>query len=60
MGIRRAVKPSFANVSDDELHGDQIDREIVILATYADEFLSFDAGAVWIEKALRGCICELF
>lgn len=59
-GVRRAVKESFPNISDDDLHGDQNDREIVILATYADEFFSADRGAVWLERALRSCVDNLF
>jgi hypothetical protein len=60
LGIRRAVKRNFESVTDDELHGDHIDREIIILSTYADEFFSNDRGAYWLDKALRACVREMF
>jgi hypothetical protein len=60
ISVRLSAKPNLNNFSDKKLHANQTDREIVIFATYADEFLSFDEGAVWLEKALRTCIRELF
>jgi hypothetical protein len=60
LGVRLSVKPSLDKVSDDRLHSDHTDQEIVILATYADEFLTFDEGAAWLDEALRKCIQEEF
>ena len=52
------MKPSLANVSDDRLHADHTDQEI--LASYADEFLTFDRGAAGLDTALRTYIQRMY
>jgi hypothetical protein len=60
LGVRRAVQTSFPDATDDQMHGEQSDRDIVVVATYADEFFTVDKRAVWLDRALRSCIRELF
>lgn len=60
LAIRRSVKENFEKISDHDLHGDLIDDEIVIIATYADEFFTKDKNAKWLYDALRACLHKLF
>jgi hypothetical protein len=60
LAVRRSVAAGFERASDEKLLGDYCDTEVVIMGSYADELLTHDRGAVWLDRALRGCIRGMF